>query len=216
MLKIGSREYSLVLANSGLHVSIQSRDDILGEQRWRLDAHYIPEPFQPPLESFTWEYLRLGIWGYAYRVDDWRELGGFGFDSDSSPWLGVSSLENLIDLYRKNEVTDILPGDLTIRRAERHLFHCEFDGVIRGADGTEQELFLCDQLPFASVSLPVPINASDPIKTARSIVARELKLTETCDERLTPYDWRRTDNLPNPKLNPAHQVTLDTPWRLSR
>lgn len=216
MLRVGDRLYDLVLAQSGFHVALTEGHTKQIRQDWRLDAHYIPQPTQPAREDAGWEYLRLTIFALAYSVADWRDLCGLGLDplheGEESVWLGTSGLENLLARWSEREERDLIPGDLTVKRTGGYLFACALEGAIRYEDGREEELLLQDEIPFASVSLRVPINAPDPIKTARAIAAREIQFTDCASAHITRHDWRRQET-PDALLDNAHHVILETPWR---
>jgi hypothetical protein len=216
MLRIGPRSYDLVRAQSGFHLVLEQSPSKQVNQTWRLDAHYVPQETHPPRADGLWEYLRLTLFAHNYAIDDWRDLTGLGLDpldeGEESAWIGSGMIENLLAGRFAHDERDFVPGDFVARRVAGYLFDCELDGVVRDEENAEEEVFLEDQIPFAGVSLHVPINAPDPIKTARAIVAREINLTECAQTRITQYDWRREEK-PDARLDDAHRVSLETPWR---
>jgi hypothetical protein len=211
MLRIGQRQYELVRAQSGFHVQLFPRDFLKRTQEWRLDAHYIPTDRNTPRDDDEWEYLRLTIFSEKYHLDNWRNLTGLGLDNDDDTWFGSADLENLLeDRFVRKSLT-IVPGRLDVTMAGDYLFHCTFDGILRRGDA-EEDLEFEDDIPFAEVSLRVPINAADPVATARALAARAVGLTEISASRVTPYDWRLKEKRQGP-LEDCHRVYLRTPWR---
>lgn len=160
--------------------------------------------------------MRLTLFAHNYAIRDWRELTGLGLhpleEDKESAWIGSGMIENLLAGRFAHDERTFIPGDFVARRVSGYLFDCELDGVVRDEEEQEKEVLLADQIPFAGVSLRVPINAPDPIKTARDIVAREINLTECAQGRITQYDWRRKEK-PDARLDDAHRVSLETPWR---
>ncbi len=185
-------------------------------QTWRLDAHYVPQENQPPREGCVWEYLRLTIFTSNYAISDWRDLTGLGLhpleEGQESDWIGFGQIENLLAGRFAHDERSFIPGNFVARRVAGYLFDCEVDGAVRDEKEQEEEACLEDQIPFAGVSLRVPITAPDPITTARAIVAREINLTECAQTRITQYDWRRKEKA-DARLDDTHHVSLETPWR---
>lgn len=131
------------------------------------------------------------------------------------------SLENLLAERQggpSGNVRTVYPGEFSILRREGYLFHCEFAGEIdpegeeRNDDTEREELTLRDAIPFASVTVRVPINSSDPVAAARALAARELHLTETRRACLRPYD-PKTKFHSRTLGTDRHSVLLETPWR---
>ena len=218
MLRIGSRSYDLVRAHSGFFLWHGLQRHVEHLQRWRMEFHYVPSDQDPGRPDATWEYLRLSMHPHDYCLADWRDLTGFrsrSFNEELNPLLNWTSLENLLSKswFHKEELDNPCPENLTIRWNEGYLFTCELDGFLRRSDDAEEEDFhLLDQIPFAEATVEVPINAADPVATARAILAREIKLSECASSRITPHDWRREKD-PNAQLSPSHHVSILTPWR---
>ena len=212
MLRIGQRQYELVRSQSGFHVEIFPPDSLKRTQEWRLDAHYVPTDGNAPRDDSKWEYLRLAIFSEKYHLDNWRNLTGLGLDNDDEDiWFGSASLENLLAGRYEDEIFTIMPGRLEVTMAGDYLFHCVFDGILRHGD-VEEDLEFEDDIPFAEVSIGVPINAADPVATALALAGRAVGLTEICGSHMTRHDWRLKEKKPGP-LEDHHQVYLQTPWR---
>lgn len=213
MLRIGQKQYELVRAQSGFFVELFPPDPIKRTQSWRLDAHYVPCEGNPPRADGLWEYLRLTLHSEHYHLDNWRNLTGLGLDNDDEDtWFGGADLENLLAGRFVHEEDIILPGRLEVTWVNDYLFHCEFDGTLRREDKTEEDLEFADDLPFAEVSVGVPINAADPVATALALAKRAVGLTEISGGRVTRHDWRIKEGRQGPLLD-HHQVSLQTPWR---
>jgi hypothetical protein len=105
----------------------------------------------------------------------------------------------------------VIPGRLDVTRLNDYLFHCTFDSFVR-RDGKEIDLEFEDDIPFAEVSLEVPINAADPVKTALALASRAVGLTEISGGHVVRHDWRLKENKQGPVLD-CHNVHLQTPWR---
>ncbi len=216
MLRIGFNHYELVRVHSGFSVTLTNKSDdaIKREQVWDLEAHYVPSEFRhTPREDGRPEYLRLSLRSEDYHVADWRELSGFGLDTEDDSWFCWAKLENLIAGFPyKAENWRVIPGWLEVKRAGDCLFHCEFFGCRKLADGTEEELEFKDELPFREVTAYVPINAADPLAKAKEMAARMLQLTDIAQSRVQAYDPAKNSYL-SLRINSHHCVTLQTPWR---
>jgi hypothetical protein len=211
MLRIGQKQYELVRAQSGFHVELFPPDCLKRTQEWRLDAHYVPCDGNAPRADNKWEYLRLTLHSEKYHLDNWRNLTGLGLDNDDDDWFGSADLENLLAGRFEHEEDLVIPGRLDVTMAGDYLFHCVFDGILRRDDG-EEDLKFEDDLPFAEVSVGVPINAADPVATALALAKRAVGLTEISGSHITRHDWRVTEKRPGP-LEECHRVYLRTPWR---
>jgi hypothetical protein len=237
MLHIGSRSYDLVRGQSEFSLTFDSPFHPQARQHWQLDAQYVPSDDDPGRDDGHWEHLRLTIQPFIFQVRDWRDLTGFrhkGSDPDNlDPILNNTVTENLLarEFQTHEEVYDVRPDSLTVKRLNGYLFSVELTGGFLRGD-REDELHMLDEIPFAEVMVRVPLNAADPVATARAIMAREIGLTETGPARLTRHDWRRhpsslicdENNIvasrglgshpsPGAPLDTSHQVVLTTPWR---
>jgi len=222
MLRIGQRSYQLIRAHSGFHVTVKHGDLQLGKHEWRFDAHYVPSDGDPGAgPTAEREYWQLRIHPMNFQTADWRQLVDYAVNEDNRLDFYPCSahIENLLSFHRATKnVRSVFVGDFRILRREGYLFTCEFDGEIRAgstddpeAEEVAGEFRLLDEIPFATASVQVPINAADPVATARAIAARELVLTETARTHLRPYDAARV--IPWRSLGTdKHSVMLETPW----
>ena len=169
MLRIGQRQYELVRSQSGFFVELFPPDLLKRTQEWRLDAHYVPADGSAPRDDNKWEYLRLTIHSEKYHLDNWRNLTGLGLDNDDDDWFGSAGLENLLAGRFKHEEDVVIPGRLDLTMAGEYLFHCTFDGTLRRDGAEEEDLEFEDDIPFAGVSVGVPINSADPVATALAL-----------------------------------------------
>lgn len=220
MLQIGERTYDLVRNQSGFHLILDPGETSdFWQQRWSFDAHYIPSDTDPgPPPEAPWEYLRLSIQPLWLNLKDWRDLTTYNpTDYNVGGFYPASvTLENLlISSHLQGSNRPIDPGEFLIIQRNGYLFTCEFEGEIdlETPEGTKEEhLQLRDEIPFATITVRVPINSADPVTAARAIAARELTFAEIARTHLTPYDSAtaiRSRTLGRDK----HNVLLETPWR---
>src|SRR5260221_7975049 len=170
MLQIGSRSYQLVRGQSGFCVTIGHGDLGFppGGQAWRLEAHYVPgdrDPGAPP--EAPWEYWRLTINPMNFKLSDWRSLADPELWKEKEydlPFYPLSvSIENLLpDGMARAKARAVRAGDFRVIWRKGFLFTCEFDGEIQSKDGEEVagEFRLLEEIPFAEVTVHVPINAA--------------------------------------------------------
>jgi hypothetical protein len=223
MMRIGDRSFELVRGVSQFRVSIGGRKKKENEQAWMLDAHYVPSAEDYGREDGQPEYFRLTIHPFQFTVSDWRELSQLSEvhqeEHGKDPWLFHTDIENLVAKGRTSDehLYMVAPGEFKCRHAGGYFFTCEFDGVFKDDEG-EKEFTLLDQIPFGQVMLHPAINVKDPVAAGRVIAAREIKLTEFDQTRVTPPHWRREKypEEPNAPLDSYHYVTLRTPWRQAR
>ena len=217
MLRMGQRSYELVRAVSHFHVTIGGRRREPGDQQWMLDAHYVPSAEDLGREDGDWEYLRLTIHPWEFKVADWRELAKLGVESQeecgADPVLFHTNIENLLARRKSRGETchEVTPGIFKLRHNGGYFFTCEFDGAFEDDEG-EKEFTLLDEVPFGEVTVHPPINVKDAVAAGCAIAAREIKLTEFDGSRVTPPDWRREEKADAP-LDNYHHVRLRTPWR---
>ncbi len=194
MLQIGPRSYDLVRGQSGFHLILDpSETSDFWQQRWLFHAHYVPNEADPGPASLPapWEYLHLMINPLWLSLTDWRDLTTYNpTDHDVGGFYPCSAtLSNLIGTQRDGGET-IDPGEFRIIRRQGYLFTCEFEGEIDSEtpeETGEEHLQLRDEIPFASITVRVPINSADPVTAARATAARALGLTEVARTHLTPY-----------------------------
>ena len=72
---------------------------------------------------------------------------------------------------------------------------------------------MVEEIPFATARVAVPLNAGDPLATARAIAAREIGLTQFARSSVDLYDPGR--KVWNPTRAGKHMVLLETPWRVN-
>ncbi|MEO6787222.1 MAG: hypothetical protein ABI318_13910 [Chthoniobacteraceae bacterium] len=222
MLQIGSRIYQPVLTPSGFHVSLDPVEQGLWRHVWRLDAHFVPadEDYGSGADAH-WEYWRFFVNPLgSFTTRDWRELVRDTFLENEAGHreLCLASLENLINpYYTGKQEMEVLLGELRVIRRDGYLFTVEADGEVeRGKDHDERvpygDFRLRAEIPFASVTVEVPLNAGDPLAAAKAIAAREIQLTEFGRTDVLLYDpaIRRTWR---PERSGKHTVTLEVPWR---
>ena len=220
MLQIGERCYQLVRAQSGFHVTVDATETGMWRQTWRFDAHYVPADVDPgPRPEAGREYWRLAINPMNLAVADWRQLAEYNAREDGGEGFHPfsASLENLLHEWNDDKgVRTIFPGEFRVLRRDGYLFACEFDGEIKAAVSDAEaivgEFGLLEEVPFATVTVRVPINAADPVASARAIAAREIGLTSIGRTHVQPYDPARKRHsrfLGTDK----HSVLLETPWR---
>ena len=155
MLRLGDNEYELVRVQSGFSVTLQSPDGdpMKRNQVWKLVAHYAPSERRYTVRADgESEYLRVTFQSEEYAVTDWRQLSGLGLDQAGYHWLGFVSVENLLVGRFDKEQWDVVPGWLEAEWKHDYLFHCEFDGSRKLADGTEEEMEFEDDLPFGEAT----------------------------------------------------------------
>ena len=225
MLQIGTRSYQLVRGQSGLHVSLDPNErEPWQQQVWRFDAHFVPgdEDCGPELDQPPWEYWQLTINPMAFfRIADWRELarGSFMEGEGADRFLFMPNVENLIGPGGgRNPVRDVSFDDFRIVIRDGWLFTCELEGEIAAAKEDEAATVagafrLVEEIPFATARVAVPLNAGDPLATARAIAAREIGLMQIARSSVDLYDPGR--KVWNPTRSGKHMVLLETPWRMN-
>jgi|ERR1043166_681059 hypothetical protein len=217
MLRIGHRSYELVRGTSHFHVTIGGRKRQPTDQQWMFDAHYVPSAEDLGSENGHWEYLRLTIHPWGFKVSDWRELAKLGTDSQeegaADPILFHTNIENLLARHNscREKCHEVTPGIFKLRQSTGYFFTCEFDGAFEDKEG-EKEFTLIDEVPFGEVTTHPPINVKDAATAGRAIASREIKLMEFDGSRVLGPDWRREEKADAP-LDNYHHVTLRTPWR---
>jgi hypothetical protein len=106
-------------------------------------------------------------------------------------------------------------------RRDGYLFTCEFDGEItptkedmeKDPGAVPVEFRMMEEIPFATVTVAVPLNAADPLSAARGIAEREIGLKEVARSRVSLFDPTR--KVWKPEKSGKHTVTLETPWRVA-
>ncbi len=221
MLQIGSRSYRLVRGPSAFHVTLNPNERDHWQQVWRLDAHFVPDDGDcgPELHG-QWEYWWLAVNPMAFfQVTDWRDLarGSFFEDGDADPFMFNANIENLITLGAgRAPVRSLILDEFRVTQQDGYFFTCEMAGEIEPArDGEEKmvsgEFQWREEIPFATATVEVPLNAGDPLATGRAIAAREIGLTEVARTSVTLFDSTR--KVWKPERAGKHTVTLETPWR---
>jgi len=221
MLKIGTRCYELVRAHSGFFLELDPAMQPEPMQQWRLEAHFVSSPANAllPVEDDV-EYLRLTVTADRYRISDWRELTGLGLEAkdddeeDSRTFYGEGILEYMLGPEREPldepPAFPLIVGDMEVKRKEGYLFSCEFDATVKFDDGRREELSLEAELPFAGVSMDVPINGN-AVAIALARARREIGPMEIADGRVIAHDWRLKER-PEAWVDSTRRVLLRTPW----
>ncbi len=225
MLHIGQRKYQFVLSQSGFRVFLDPNEYPHRRQIWRLDAHYVPDEEDVALKIFAdrehWEFTVMPV--DFLITTDWRNLaqGDYLDKEERFPPFFMPSFENLIPhRYSKNKVQSAVLDEFKVSKRDGCFFTCEIKGEVMalsgeveaGMQGTQGDFQLLEEIPLLGVSVSVPLNAADPVATARGIAAREIGLREVARTEVDLYEpnpnpqaWRARDGV--------HTVRLETPWR---
>lgn len=220
MLLLAHRNYRLVRPQSGFHCILNPLTTQTWSQVWRIEAHFVPDDDSPgPAPWEAWEYLRLSLNPLAFlQVKHWHELGRTDFlaQSDGLHFLNIH-LENLI-ADRDAPLLDVeLDEFRTVGRDGLNLT-LEMEGEVlppsekaksnphqdNGIPTGEFKLFAA--LPLASLTVAVPINASDPLAAAKGIAQRELGLSHIRTGQVTVFDPKKRSLLPGGGSH--HEVSL--------
>jgi len=223
MLRIGPRIYELVRNQSGLHVSLDPHAAPHERQQWRIEAHWVPAAEDPGAEwdaesGLDWEYGRLSVNPImGFEISHWHELDKATLlDADSEvPNLCFATWQNLIHLGTgQNDVQDVTLGSLRVIQRDGCLLTLEIDGEFAPAadSSLHGDFSAMIELPFATLTVAVPINAADPLATAQGIAKRELGLDHFGRHRIRLFDPERPTSL-KPHRNGKHSVSLETAWR---
>ena len=222
MLHIGSRIYQPVLTTSGFHVMLDPIERGLWNHVWRLDAHFVPaeEDFGSGARA-RWEYWRFFVNPLgSFTTKDWRELvrESFLISDEGHDELCFADMENIINPMWSGgkQEPGVRLGELRVIRRDGYLFTVEADGeIVCGKDDPEHvptgDFRLRAEIPFASATVEVPLNAGDPLTAAKAIAAREIQLTEFGRTDVTLFDPAR--KVWKPARSGKHTVTLEVPWR---
>ncbi len=221
MLTLGTRTYELVRAHSGFFVELDPEWAIDPGQQWRLATHWVTGPGNLPVSADNEpDYLRLTVTAHRYRLTDWRELTGLGLDElddehEGIPFYGECTLEYMMGTerkpYREPPSFDLILGDMKVRRMEGYLFSCEFDGTVKFDEGRMEDFFFKTEVPFAGVSMRVPINGN-AVAAGHARATREIGPLEIVSGQVTPHDWW-CKGRPEATPEDTRRVFLHTPWR---
>ncbi|TSJ77769.1 hypothetical protein [Rariglobus hedericola] len=192
-------------------------------QQWRLETHWVTSPDNAPEQADTSpEYLRLTVTADEYRISDWRELTGLGLDEiedegEGGKFYGRGTLEHMLgperELHCEPASFGLILGAMKVCRKEGYLFSCEFDATVKLDDGKTEELALKAELPFAGVSMNVPINGN-AVAIGLARAREEIGSLEIAAGQITPHDWLRKERSdPQAPLDDTRRVLLHTPWR---
>jgi hypothetical protein len=215
MLKIGTNEYEGVDWQSTLSVSLfPPGEGVIGRQQlWELETNFCPFGGDyRPLIADTDEILKLWIRAENHHVADWNQLTGLGVADETKPGFTLASLSNLLNEDRHEREFDISVDELTLEQNEGFIFSVEIDGTHTRPDGTEEELHVLEIVTFKKVVAYVPLNAADPVATAKAMAKQQINLTEFASHRIIPYDPQRASSLIS-HINSHHKVILETAWR---
>lgn len=223
MLRIGPRVFDLVRTQSGFHVTLDPQGAPRERQQWRVEAHFVPAEDDPGEDWAgdaygAWEYWRLCVnLIMGFSVSHWHDLERASFmeDADGTEILCFPTWQNLIHLgASENQAQEVALGELRSIKREGLLFTVELDGEILAKKGetVHGDFSTMIELPLATARIAVPLNATDPLATAKAIAKRELGLTSFSRHRLRLHDPERPLSL-KPHRNSKHWVTLETAWR---
>ena len=221
MLQIGTRLYQPIPAQSGIHIALDPVMRGHCQQEWWLDAHFVPADEDFGTWAMTpWEHWCFALHPLGFRIlKDWRDLarGSYFEGEEGETGAGWPSIENLIATTRGGgQRMEVQFTDFSIIRREGYLFTIEADGDVAPAKDSKEgaptgDFRLRMEIPFASATVEVPLNAGDPLSTARAICAREIQLTEFARTDVRLFDPER--KVWKPERSGKHTVTLETPWR---
>ncbi len=222
MLHIGPRKYHFVFSQSGFRVFLDPNEYPHRRQIWRLDAHFVPDEEDVAPKIFAnkehWEFTVMPV--DFLITTDWRNLaqGDYLDKEERFPAIFLPSIENLIPNYSvRNKEQEVTLDEFKMSKRNGYLFTCEIKGEIHPLKenpeaGTQGMFQLLEEIPLVGVTVSVPLNAADPVATARGIASREIGLKEVArtevdlyEPNLNPQAWRARDGV--------HRVTLETPWR---
>ncbi len=223
MLTVGTRTYELVRAHSGFFLELDPTYALEPTQQWRLETHWVTSPDNIPESADNEpEYLRLTVTADQYRLSDWRELTGLGLEEiddevEGSKFYGEGTLEYFLGResrpYGDVLSFDLILGVMEVRRKEGYLFSCEFDATVKFDEGVRDELILKEDIPFAGVSMGVPINGN-AVAIGYARARKEIGPLEIVGGHVISHDWRRKDRSdPTAMLDEMRRVLLHTPWR---
>lgn len=220
VLRIGNNRYQIVEMNSSLSVSLYPPGEsaFSRQQVWELDAHFVPADtgYTPPSDDQP-EYFQLWMRAENYQVKDFRKISNFGLHDESDNPLLLATLHNRLAGNPSEELAFSL-DEFTLQQSERlddtdteFLFDLHVKGVRRLPDGSELQLAVDTILPFKRITAYVPLNAPDPVKAAKAMAKKLLKLDQFAGSRVTPYNPAHYTSLIS-HINSHHVVTLQTPW----
>jgi hypothetical protein len=182
----------------------------------RLEAHFVPDDDGPaPWEE--WEYLRLCINPLGFlELKDWQDLQHTSLldDDGCSTAMITAGIENILHLGGPHHpFLGLELDEFRILKRNGHLFTIEMDGAVHPPSGDKEpgmptgDFRLLDEVPFASVSVAVPLNAADPLAAAKGIAQRELGVKGFARTKVKLYDPNRPEGRRRPAVH--HNVTLE-------
>lgn len=207
MLKIGNEEHEVVETLTGMSAVLDPAQSGWHRQWWRMELGFLPlrgvrMPWDAPQ---VWKLVVYPV-GFL-TVTDWRDLEGRQWFEDIGPIM--ISLQNLCNGDRQPH--SMLAGDCRAVKRNGTVFTLELDGEVEpaeGYDGPTGELRGLVEMPFSSITVSVPVNASDPVVAARALSARELGWQGKGRSHWQPYDPEKAGARPR-GFHDAHKVWLE-------
>lgn len=225
MLTIGTRSFTPVPAQCGIHLQLDTVGPPHSRQIWRIDAGFVPADEDagptPWSESELWRLHVAPIMGL--ELTDWREWENVALGNESEHVFPLNAnFENLCAQGReRGKVRDAYVDHCKIIRRDGYRFVLQMDGAVElpegetAEDGVMGDFRLLMEIPFASVNISVPVNASDPLAAGRAIAAKEMGLKGAARTLVNAFDPERAKG-PFAKHFNKHSVWVETPWREGR
>ncbi len=190
---------------------------------WRMDLAFVPgdeDAGPPPWARHEMWRMHVGpIMGL--RLEDWREWENLALfeNEDVLPIIGAT-MENLCSRSLNPHSVEI--HDCRFLKREGYGFICQMEGEVfppedgsADEDGVAGEFRLLMEIPFVSVEIAVPVNATDPLAAGRALAEREIRLRDSARSKVTPFDPERAAGAFGHHYN-KHTVRLETTWRGGR
>lgn len=225
MLHIGTRSFTPVPAQCGIHLELDMNGPPHSRQVWRIDAGFVPadedEGPTPWGERELWRLHVAPIMGL--ELTDWREWEKISLGTESDHLYPLNaSFENLC-AHRSDpgKIRDAYVDECKVTQRDGYVFVMQMDGEVVLPDGVTAEngavgdFRLLMEIPFASVKISVPVNSISPLAAGRAIAAREMGLEGGARSYVNPFDPERANGPLGRRFN-KHSVWLETPWRDER
>ena len=223
MLRLATRTLAPVSPQCGLHVMIDPLEEGWRRHVWRIDLAFVPgedDAGQPPWTEHELWRLHVGpIMGL--RLADWRDLENLSLleNVDVLPLINAT-FENLC--ARREKVLDVNLLECRFLKRSGYDFVLQMEGEVfppaadSGADdGMAGDFQLFMELPFASVEMAVPVNATNPLAAAQALAERHIGLRASARSHVTLFDPERAAGAFGHHFN-KQAVRLETPWRDGR
>jgi hypothetical protein len=155
--------------------------------------------------------------GFHVDLKDWQDLQHASLldDDGLSTAMITAGIENILHLGGPHHpFLGLQLDEFRLLKRHGHLFTIEMEGAVLppAAKGKEPgmptgDFRFLDEVPFASVSVAVPLNAADPLTTAKGIAQRELGVKGFARTKVKLYDPNRPEGRRRPAAH--HNVTLE-------